>query len=317
MSKKILSLGTGGFVLSNFIRKAVKDKESYEFIGVDKITNTSALNTVLSNQNNRFYMADAKDSYILNNIFDFERPEICLFGAENTSIQDSISNTKEFMSNSINCIQTVIDACLKYNIKLIYLSDDNVYGQLNSEQEDSFTESSPLNPNNPFAISKTTNELLIKTASNKGLKYNIIRSCNNYGPRQSKDKFIPKVIKCILNNENIPIYGKGNNIRSWIHVQDHCSAILKIIKDGKDNEIYNVADGQEFSNLEVVYEICKIMEKGTELISFVEDKPLHDFRYSMDNKKLKELGWEPEFKFKKTGLQHTILWMKNNAWWLR
>ena len=316
--KKILSLGTGGFVLSNFIRKAVKEKEPYEFIGIDKITNTSALNTVLSNQNNRFYMAEAGNSHILNNILDFEQPEVCIFGAENTSIQDSISNTKEFMSNSINGLQSVIDACIKFNVKLVYLSTDSVYGQLNSESEASFNEVSLLNPNNPFAISKVTNELLIQSASKThGLKYNIIRSCNNYGPRQHKNKFIPNTIKCILNNEKIPIYGKGDNIRSWIHVQDHCSAILKILKDGKDNEIYNVSDSQEFSNLEVVYEICKIMEKGTELISFVEDKQLHDFRYSIDNKKLKELGWEPEFKFKKSGLQHTILWMKNNAWWLR
>jgi dTDP-glucose 4,6-dehydratase len=215
--------------------------------------------------------------------------------------------------------QVIINSCVKNKVdKLIYISTDEVYGQLTDESAESWKEDAPLNPRNPYSATKAAGELLVKAASESfGLKYNITRSSNNYGPRQFPEKLLPKTIKCILENKPIPIYGQGLQIRDWTHVYDNCSALFAILNSGKDNETYNISANQEFTNLEVIQSVCNAMGKGHDLISFVEDpRKSHDFRYSVNTSKLRALGWKPTTKFK-DGIVDTVNWYLNNQYFLK
>lgn len=196
---------------------------------------------------------------------------------------------------------------------------DEIYGQLTNEQDQSWTERDIPNPRNPYSVSKLCGELLVKTAYHThGLNYNITRSSNCFGPRQLPDKLIPKVIKCILNQAKIPIYGQGLQIRDWTFVADHCSALMTILEKGESNSIYNISANQEFSNIEAVYEICKYMKAGEDLIEFITDPRgnSHDFRYSVNSDKLRALGWKPTVQFKKDLGEQCISWyLDNKNWW--
>jgi dTDP-glucose 4,6-dehydratase len=320
MSKlKILCTGSAGFIFSNFIRLATRDTSDYVFVSVDKIATTHSLHNIYINRDHKFYIGDVADKHFINILFELERPDIVIQGAAESNVDDSISSASPFIMSNVLGTQVIIDACVKYKVsKLIFISTDEIYGQLTSAQDKSWTEDCPMSPRNPYAASKGAGELLVKAAhETHGLQYNITRSCNNYGPRQSAKNLIPKTIRNVLNKDKIPLYGKGDQIREWIHVGDNCKAILKIIEKGAPNEIYNISAGYELSNLELVQNICNIMESGHDLISFIPDpRPGHDFRYSIDATKLKTLGWAPEFKFKK-GLNLAIQWYCNNKWFLR
>jgi len=194
---------------------------------------------------------------------------------------------------------------------------DEVYGHLESEDAPSWTEDASLNPRNPYSATKAAGEMLVRAAhKSHGLNYNITRSSNNYGPRQTPDKLLPKVIKNILQGSPIPVYGQGLQVRDWTHVFDNCSAVLKIIEKGEPNETYNISANQELSNIEVVQKVCNVMKDGHSLISFVKDRPGHDFRYSIDSSKIKALGWKPEYTFP-AGIEQTIFWYTNNQWYLK
>lgn len=195
---------------------------------------------------------------------------------------------------------------------------DEVYGQLESETEASWTEESPLQPRNPYSASKAAGELIIKAAHTSfGLNYNITRSSNNYGPRQTSEKLIPKVIKCVHDGTKIPIYGQGLQIRDWTYVMDNCAGIISVLNEGKLNETYNISANQEFTNIEVIQRVCNALGKGHDLISFIPDpRGGHDFRYSVDCSKLKELGWKSGFRFKE-GIVNTVEWYQKNLWFLR
>lgn len=316
-NKKVLITGSGGFIFSNFIRKAMYDKENYNFVSVDNLSDPKTLHNVYANRGHIFYMADITDSNIMDNIMNVERPDVVIHGAAESFVDASIVNPDKFINSNVLGTQVIVNKCIKYDVKkLIYISTDEVYGQLTNEVELPWTELSPTCPRNAYAATKLAGELLVKAASEvHGLKYNITRSCNNYGPRQSTRNFIPKILSNINNNIPIPIYGKGAQIREWIHVEDNCSAILKVLECGIDNSIYNISSSAEISNLELVYKICEISKKGHDLISFVSDRPGHDFRYSVDASKIKQLGWNPKYKFKQ-GLEHTCNWYDRNKWFL-
>ncbi|KKN70807.1 hypothetical protein LCGC14_0426990 [marine sediment metagenome] len=196
---------------------------------------------------------------------------------------------------------------------------DEVYGQLGKD-DDPWTENGRLSPRNPYSASKAAGELIVKaTSQTHGLKYNITRSCNNYGPRQSAKNLVPKIIRNILHKKPVPIYGTGNQLREWIHVADNCFAVLKILESALPNETYNISAGHEISNLEMFHNICNIMgvgQEGHDLLTFVEDRKGHDFRYSVDYSKIKSIGWEPKFRFKK-GLNQCINWYLRNPWFFR
>lgn len=324
--KKILITGTAGFIYGNFIRKAIYEQNQkppqdrqYSFVSIDRVSVNN--NSMYWNKSHTFHVADIRDAHVMDVIFQFEKPDIVLHGAAETFVDTSLKDPNIFITSNVLGTQNIINACLKHKVeKLVYQSTDEIYGQLVSENDKSWTEENEMVPRNPYAASKAAGELLIKAAHHShGLIYNIVRSSNCYGPRQLAEKLIPKVIKCILNNEKILLYGEGKQIRDWTHVSDNCSAVMTILENGTSNEIYNVSANQEFSNLEVIHEICNYMKKGHDLIDFIKDPRGggHDFRYSVDSSKIKNLGWKPEIQFKKHLGTSCIDWFVDNSWWFR
>lgn len=321
--KKILITGSAGFIFGNFIRKAIYDQnqitnKKYVFSSIDRI-NSNALNSMYWNKSHTFYPADIRDQHVIDIIFQYERPDIVIHGAASTHVDTSMTDPNDFVTNNILGTQVIVNSCLKYSVeRLIHISTDEVYGQLN-ETDLPWKETSPLSPRNPYAASKASAELMVKAAhETHGLIYNITRSSNCYGPRQLPEKLIPKAIKSILENKKIPIYGKGLQMRDWTHVFDNCAGIMTVLEKGEPNEIYNISANQEFTNLEVIYEICKSMEASPDIIDFVVDPRGngHDFRYAIDSSKIKELGWKPQIKFK-DGVQSTCQWFNDNKWFIK
>ena len=313
--KKVLVTGSGGFIFSNFIRRALYNKTEYTFVSIDLCKGPNVLNNIYANKGHKFYIGDVADRHFVNVIFELERPDIVIHGAAETFVDDSIKGADPFIHSNVFGTQVIIDACLKWKVeRLIYISTDEVYGQLTSESDPAWKEDAVISPRNPYSASKASGELLVKAANQThGLNYNITRCCNNYGPRQQTRNFVPKIIRSILKEESMPIFGKGAQMREWIHVDDHYLAIMTILNSGKINETYNISIGHKFSNLEVFHEICNIFERGHCLLNFVDDRPGHDFRYSVDSSKLRSLGWKPTFKFKQ-GLAHTCSWYDKNPW---
>lgn len=309
--------GSGGFIFGNFIRQAFYAKKKYQISSIDKVRKSHIIQNIYVNSDHSFYIADICDSHILNVIFEKEKPDIIVHGAAESNVDKSIISTLPFTMSNVVGTQNIIDECLKSNTKIIYMSTDEVYGALKNDKEQPWTEESPLNPRNTYSATKAASELLIRAAhETHGLKFNIVRCCNNYGPWQTNEKFIPKIIHQIFENKNIPIYGKGNQVRDWIHVYDTCEALFKVIDNGVDNETYNITAKQEFMNLEIAQIICNNIGKGHDLLTHVEDRLGHDFRYSMTNNKIKNLGWEPKFKFK-DGIKQTCQWYINNRYVLK
>jgi len=315
--KKLLVTGTGGFIFSNFVRRLFFRKAPYQVASIDRIREGAALKDVYSNKNHQFYIGDVADPHFVDVIFEVERPDVVIHGAAETHVDDSIADASPFIRSNLQGTQVIIDACRKWETELlVYISTDEVYGHLETEDAPSWAEDATLNPRNPYAASKAGAELLVRAAHETyGLPYLITRSCNNYGPRQSADKLLPKVIKNVLGSEPVPIYGKGAQVRDWLHVRDNCDAILLLLEKGERNGIYNISAGQELSNLEVVQRVCSALGKGHDLMTFVKDRLGHDFRYSVDSSRLRALGWAPEFKLT-DGLAQTAGWYTSNQWFL-
>jgi len=312
---KVLITGTAGFILGNFVRKTNYERKDLSIIGVDKLV--KSLDNVYVNSNT-LRIGDVADEHFINTIFEIEKPDAVIHGAAESFVDHSLKNPNIFIHSNVLGTQVIVNACIKYNVKkLVLLSSDEIYGQLSSEDDALWTEDSPMKPRNPYSASKAASELIVQAAGHSfGLNYCITRSSNNYGPWQTAEKFIPKVIQCIMNDKKIPIYGQGKQIRDWMHVWDNCSAILKVLDNGKSGEIYNISANQEFSNIEIVNMICGIMGKGHSLIDFVAERPGHDFRYGINSSKMRQLGWSPNFKLKH-GLTKTVEWYKLNNFMLK
>lgn len=315
--KKLLVTGSCGFIFGNFLRQAVYEKRPYQLISVDKV-NANSMNSMYWNKNHTFHIADIRDHHVIDTIFQLEKPEIVVHGAAETFVDYSLTDPNSFVTSNVLGTQNIINACVKHKAKLVYISTDEIYGQLTSESDQSWTEDDVLNPRNPYSATKAAGELLVKAAHESfGLTYNITRSSNNYGPRQTPEKLIPKIIKCILEDKPIPIYGQGLQIRDWTHVHDNCAGIFTMLQSGKDNETYNISSNQESANIEIVNHICNVIGKGHNLITFIEDpRKSHDFRYSVNTNKIRNLGWKPNFKFK-DGITETVQWYLNNKWFLK
>jgi dTDP-glucose 4,6-dehydratase len=317
-NKKVLITGSCGFIFSNFLRKAVYEKLPYQLVSVDRVNN-NAVNSMYWNKNHIFHVADIRDQHIMDTIFQFEKPDVVIHGAAETFVDSSLTDPNSFVTSNVLGTQVIVNACVKHNVKkLIYISTDEVYGQLTSESEPAWTEDSPLNPRNPYSATKAAGELLVKAAHQSyGLIYNITRSSNNYGPRQTPEKLIPKAIKCVIQGDKIPIYGQGLQIRDWTHVYDNCAGVMTVLAKGAPNETYNIAANQELPNVDVIQKICNTIGKGHELMSFISDPRMgHDFRYSIDSTKIRDLGWSPNFKFKE-GIINTVEWYMANQWFLK
>lgn len=313
--KHILVTGSAGFIFSNFMRKVMRDKVPYTFASVDKVIAPYNRYNIARNRDHNFYLGDIADEQFMDTVFAIERPDIVIHGAAESFVDASITSAQPFIHSNVVGTQVMIDMAVKHEVdRFIYVSTDEVYGQLGA-YEQSWTESAMRKPRNPYSASKAAGEILVYAANQThNLQYNITRCCNNYGPSQPPRNLVPKIISSLLNNQPIPIHGTGTNIREWIYADDHCSAIMKIVRDAPPNEIYNIGSGVELTNVEIVHKISHIMNKKS-VLNFVVDRKGHDYRYSVDCSKLKKLGWQPDFDFD-SGMQKCVQWYLDNPWYL-
>ena len=314
---KVLVTGGLGFIGSNLCRYMLANHPQYEIINIDKIgygANPTNLEDLEKEKRYTFIKGDICNSKLVNRIV--KQVDAVLNLAAETHVDRSISNPAAFIQNNTIGTFTVLESMRKHNPKarLVQVSTDEVYGDI---LEGSFTEKDPPKPSNPYSASKASADMFVQAyCRTYNLDASITRCTNNFGPYQFPEKLIPKTIIRALKNLQIPVYGTGKNIRDWLFVQDHCAAIDLVREKGKPGEIYNISSGNEIPNLEIVRKILAQLRKNEELIKFVEDRPGHDTRYSLDSSKLRStLGWKPRFTFKKA-LETTVQWYKNNAkWW--
>lgn len=317
----ILVTGGAGFIGSNFIFHLLRTYPSYRIICVDKLTyagNLSTLTSVMTNPNFRFVKADICDRKAINQLFEEEKPDMIVNFAAESHVDRSINNPGFFLETNILGTDVLMDACLKYGIKRYHqVSTDEVYGDLPLDRPDLlFTETTPLHPSSSYSSSKAAADLLVLSYFRTyGLPVTISRCSNNYGPYQYPEKLIPLMIVNALNNQQLPVYGNGQNVRDWLYVEDHCRAIDLVIHKGREGEVYNIGGHNEMANINIVKLICKELGKSEDLITYVADRKGHDLRYAIDPTKIyTELGWLPETKFA-NGIKKTIQWYLDNHQW--
>ena len=319
---KFLVTGGAGFIGSNYLHYVTdKYKDDY-FVCIDALTYAGNYNNIKElekKENYKFVKGDITDRELIDKLFDEEKFDYVINFAAESHVDNSIKNPGVFLNTNIMGTQVLMDACRKYGIKRYHqVSTDEVYGDLPLDRPDLlFTELTPLHTSSPYSASKASADLLVLAyARTFKLPVTISRCSNNYGPYQFPEKLIPVVISKALNDENIPVYGKGENVRDWIHVHDHNVGVDMIVRNGKDGEVYNLGGHSERTNLEVVKTILKQLGKPESLITFVSDRPGHDLRYAIDSTKTeKELGWDRTYKFE-DGMKETIDWYVNNKEWI-
>ena len=319
---KILITGGAGFIGGNFCHYMLEKHPEDDYVCLDALTyagNMETLADILDKPNFKFVQGNICDSKLVDELFADEKFDIVINFAAESHVDRSIENPKLFLESNIIGVQTLMDACRKYNVKRFHqVSTDEVYGDLPLDRPDLlFHEDTPIHTSSPYSASKASADLLVMAYHRTfKLPVTISRCSNNYGAYQFPEKLIPLIIKKAQNNEKLPIYGKGDNVRDWLHVYDHCSAIDLIVRNGKDGEVYNIGGHNERTNLEVVKTILKVLDKPESLIEFVTDRPGHDRRYAMDPTKIEtELGWKPKYNFD-TGIVETIKWNVENKEWL-
>lgn len=319
---KILVTGGAGFIGSNFIFYMMDKYPDYEILCLDKLTyagNLSTLEPLIDKENFKFYKTDICDRKAIYKIFEGEKPNMVVNFAAESHVDRSIENPEVFLDTNIIGTAVLMDACNKYGIKRFHqVSTDEVYGDLPLDRPDLlFTEKTPIKTSSPYSSSKASADLLVQAYHRTyGLPITISRCSNNYGPYQFPEKLIPLMIANCLADKPLPVYGEGLNVRDWLYVDDHCSAIDKIIHNGKNGEVYNVGGHNEMKNIDIVKLICKELGKDESLITYVTDRKGHDLRYAIDPTKIhNDLGWLPETKFE-DGIKKTIKWyLDNKNWW--
>lgn len=315
---RLLVTGGAGFIGSNFIHYFIKQHPNSYIVNYDKLTyagNLDNLADLQSSQNYTFIQGDITNKELVDYVVKTYRINTIVNFAAESHVDRSIANSEEFINTNIVGTHILLEIAKNYNLRFIQISTDEVYGSLG--EHGYFTEDSPLSPNSPYSASKASADLLVRSYHETfGLHVNITRCTNNYGPLQFPEKLIPLMIIRTLQGKKLPIYGDGKNIRDWLHVKDHCSAIDLVIHNGKPGEIYNIGGHNEKTNLEIVETIVDKLGGSHSLITFVPDRLGHDYRYAIDSSKIqKELGWKPTLSIK-DGLEETILWYKNNqGWW--
>ena len=319
---KVIVTGGAGFIGSNFIFYMMKKHPDYDIICLDSLTyagNLSTLKSVMDNPHFKFVKLDIRDRDGVYKLFEEEKPDVVVNFAAESHVDRSIENPEIFLETNIIGTSVLMDACRKYGIKRFHqVSTDEVYGDLPLDRPDLFFhEDTPLHTSSPYSSSKASADLLVGAYGRTyGLPVTISRCSNNYGPYQFPEKLIPLMIQRALNNEKLPVYGDGKNVRDWLYVEDHCKAIDLILEKGKPGEIYNIGGHNEMHNIGIVKLICDYLDKPYSLIEHVTDREGHDRRYAIDPDKIhKELGWLPETMFK-DGIKKTIQWyLDNKEWW--
>lgn len=314
----ILVTGGCGFIASHFVKLLASS--GYHPVIIDKITYAANINRLKGIEDeiyvgNRLYVGDICDDKLVSKIVKDNNIDTIVNFAAETHVDRSIADPGQFVHSNIVGVQTLLEISRKYNLKFIQMSTDEVYGELGETGK--FVETLPLLPNSPYSASKASADLIIRSYHETyGLHVSTARPSNNYGYYQYPEKFIPLAITNLLEDKPIPVYGEGKNVRDWIFTEDCCEGIKTIMDKGRAGEIYNVGGESEKRNIDIVKIILKLLGKDESYIAFVKDRPGHDYRYAIDNTKIrKELGWSPKINLE-TGLIKTVEWyMNNTSWW--
>ncbi|OHB76662.1 MAG: dTDP-glucose 4,6-dehydratase [Planctomycetes bacterium RBG_16_55_9] len=317
--RRILVTGGAGFIGSNFVRMVLSEHPDCLVVNLDKLTyagNLENLAEFLEHENHKFVKGDICDGALVGKIIDEHKIDAIINFAAESHVDRSIAEPKIFIETNITGTLTLLEAARERSLeRFLQVSTDEVYGSLGPQG--AFTEQSPLSPNSPYSASKAAADLLVGAFGHTwGVKYNITRCSNNYGPYQFPEKLIPLMINNALNDKGLPVYGDGLYVRDWLYVYDHCTAIWQVLQKAPPGEIYNVGGCNEKANLEVISLILNRLGKPKSLIRHVTDRPGHDRRYAIDaGKIINELGWRPSVSFEE-GINKTMDWYLQNQDWL-
>ncbi len=319
---KILVTGGAGFIGGNFVLYMVKTYPEDTIVNLDALTyagNLETLKSVENNPNYKFVKGDIADRAFIFKLFEEEQFDAVINFAAESHVDRSITQPDIFIKTNVMGTQVLLDASKAFDVKRYHqVSTDEVYGDLPLDRPDLFfTEETPLHTSSPYSASKASADLLCQAYQRTfNLPVTISRCSNNYGPYHFPEKLIPLMISRALNDQSLPVYGKGENVRDWLHVYDHCVAIDLILRKGRVGDVYNIGGHNERTNLEVVKTILKALNKPESLINYVSDRKGHDLRYAIDPTKIEtELGWKPKYTFD-TGIAETIQWyLDNTDWW--
>ncbi len=319
---KIMVTGGAGFIGSNFIYYMLDKHPEYDIVCVDLLTyagNLETLEEARKSPHFKFIRADIADRGAMELAFQYEKPDVVVNFAAESHVDRSITDPGIFIRTNVMGTQVLLDCARQYGVSRYHqVSTDEVYGDLPLERKDLFfTEETPLHTSSPYSSSKAGADLLVLAYYRTyGMPVTVSRCSNNYGPYHFPEKLIPLMISRALADESLPVYGKGENVRDWLHVYDHCAAIDLVLHKGKEGEVYNIGGHNERTNLEVVKTVLRELHKPESLIAYVTDRPGHDMRYAIDPTKIEtELGWKPTYNFD-TGIKMTIQWyLDNKPWW--
>lgn len=320
MGQTILVTGGAGFIGSNLIRYILENRPDDRVINLDGLTyagNLESLAEFTDEPRHEFVHCDINDVAKLDEIMP--KADVVLHLAAESHVDRSIHDPSLFLNTNIIGTQCMLDAAKRHNIKrFVYVSTDEVYGELPLDDKSKlFTESTPLAPNSPYAVSKTGGDMLARAYHHTyGMNIGITRCSNNFGPYQFPEKVIPLFVNNLLEGKKVPLYGDGRNIRDWLHVLDHCEAICRVLDDGKPGEAYNIGGNNERSNLELTHMLIDLCGRDASFIEHVPDRLGHDMRYAIDATKIRdELGWEPTRSAWPQALDATVQWYKDNLEW--
>lgn len=315
---KILVTGGAGFIGSNFIRYWLKANPSDKIINLDKLTyagNLESLTDISQNPNYTFVQGDICDTDLVDNLL--KGVDLIVHFAAESHVDRSIKDSSDFIKTNVEGTRVLLEAAKNNGgIRFHHVSTDEVFGSL-SLRDPKFNENTPYDPRSPYSASKASSDHLVRAYFHThNLPITISNCSNNYGPYQFPEKLIPLFITNLIEGKKVPVYGQGQNVRDWIHVEDHNRGVEQIIKKGKIGETYCLGGNNEIKNIEITQNILQLMGQGEEMIEYVNDRLGHDLRYAIDfSKAERELGWRPQIDFV-SGLQDTISWYKNNpAWW--
>ncbi len=322
--KKVLVTGGCGFIGSNFVHYILENFSDIDVVNLDILTyagNPENLTILANNSRYTFVKGDITDATVVKTVFEKHAIDTVIHFAAESHVDRSITGPEIFITTTVLGTQVLLEAAKKAwndsfeSKRFVHVSTDEVYGSLGAEGY--FTEETPLSPNSPYSASKASSDLLVRAYYETYRFPGIITRCsNNYGPYQYPEKLIPLIIANALDDKPLPVYGDGKNIRDWLYVEDHCSALTTVMKSGKPGEVYNIGGNNEWYNIDIVKKVLAILDKPEDLITYVTDRPGHDRRYAIDASKIKEdLGWEPSVTFE-TGIEKAVQWyLENESWW--
>jgi dTDP-glucose 4,6-dehydratase len=320
MSQRLIVTGGCGFIGSNFIREQLTRYSEQSIVNIDKLTyagNLENLTDVERDPRYRFERGDICDARFVNSVIGSGPVDAVVNFAAESHVDRSILDSGPFIQTNVTGTQVLLDACRKAKVqRYVQVSTDEVYGSLGATGL--FTEETPIAPNSPYSASKAAADLLVRSYCHTfGFPAITTRCSNNYGPYQFPEKIIPLFIANLCENKPVPVYGKGENVRDWIHVLDHCRGIDAVLRKGRDGEVYNFGGHQEIKNIDLTLTLLELLNKPQSLIEYVKDRPGHDLRYAIDcSKAERELGWQPQVDFRQ-GIRETIDWYLAHSEWVR